>query len=512
MINKSKKIKIESIYKLICILVAILFLAFAALNFNMMDRMKTENHLNGNDFYSYMKISILVSITIFVLLIVALLFVRRLTKNDMSYILRAFKNLSNFNYDTDFVESYIPYFTEEDRIKNLIHDIYKEAIFLEDIKDVASNEYVLDRVLEKVFDKLNEHIRVDRIGVAFADYNREKIIAETAKINYGKVLLGIGFEVSMANTSLVDILETKQSKINNNLMAEKVNREDRSIALDLIVEEGIHSNMIIPLVIDDKAFGILFFSSFEKESYDKKSLRIAENVAHSIATIINQAYLTKTIFNNITYTFAELVEKKDLETGDHINRMTKYSLVLAEHLYDVSNAKYEVNSSFMQDMELYAPLHDIGKVGIPDKILNKPGKFTPEEWAIMKEHANIGADIISNLRDSLEYFGKDFYQMALDIIRHHHERWDGTGYPYGLKGEEIPLSARIVAIADVFDALASKRSYKERMTFEECVEIILESRGSHFDPVLVDVFEKNLSEIRKIYDADCLVAYKESSH
>ncbi len=102
--------------------------------------------------------------------------------------------------------------------------------------------------------------------------------------------------------------------------------------------------------------------------------------------------------------------------------------------------------------------------------------------------------------------------MALDIIRHHHERWDGTGYPYGLKGEEIPLSARIVAIADVFDALASKRSYKEKMAFEECVQIILESRGSHFDPVLVDAFEESLSEIRKIYDADCLVAYKESSH
>lgn len=510
--NQSKKIKIESIYKLICILVAILFLAFAVLNFSMMNRFKTENYLDGNHVYSYMKISIFVSITIFVLLVATLLFVRRLIKIDMNYILRAFKNLSNFNYDTGLIESYTPYFTEEERIKNLIHDIYEEALFLEDIKDVASNEYVLDHVLERVFDKLNEHIRVDRIGVAFADYNREKIIAETAKINYGKVLLGIGFEVNMDNTSLVDILKSKQSKINNNLMAEKVNRENRSIALDLIVGEGINSNMIIPLIIDDKAFGILFFSSFEKDSYDKKSLRVAENVAHSIATIINQAYLTKTIFNNITYTFAELVEKKDLETGDHINRMTKYSLVIAEHLYNANNTNYEVNSSFMQDMKLYAPLHDIGKVGIPDKILNKPGKFTPEEWIIMKEHANIGADIISNLRDSLEYFGKDFYQMALDIIRHHHERWDGTGYPYGLKGEEIPLSARIVAIADVFDALASKRSYKEKMPFEECVQIILESRGSHFDPVLVDAFEESLSEIRKIYDADCLVAYTESSH
>jgi len=274
--------------------------------------------------------------------------------------------------------------------------------------------------------------------------------------------------------------------------------------LDLIIEEGIKSNMIIPLVLKDKAFGILFFSSFEKGNYDEKSLRIGENIAYSIATIIDQAYLAKMMLNNMTLSFSNLVEKKDVDTGNHISRMTRYSKIIAEGLVNHDNDNYRVNSSFIHDIELYAPLHDIGKIGIPDNILNKPGKFTTEEWIIMKTHTTIGSNILSNFKDSLQIFGKQFYQIAIDITRHHHEKWDGNGYPYGLKKEEIPLAARIVAIADVFDALASKRPYKEPKSFDECVDIIKDGSDTHFDPELVDVFLKNLVQIKSTYDEDSL--------
>jgi len=402
------------------------------------------------------------------------------------------------------VENFTPYFAEEKKIKRFVENVYNERVFLEEIKNIASNEYVLDDVLEKVFEKLNDSIRVDRIGVAFVDYDRESIIAETAKINYGNILLGPGFEVSMQDTSLTEILTTKKPKFNNDLTKERINRKPRNGALDLIIGEGIKSNMVIPLVLENKAFGILFFSSFEKDNYDKKSLRIGENIAHAIAAIIDQAYLAKTMLNNMTLTFANLVEQKDSDTGNHINRMTKYSRIIAEGLLNHEKDNYRVNSSFIHDIELYAPLHDIGKVGIPDNILNKPGKFEAEEWLIMKTHTNIGASILTNLKDSLQIFGKQFYQMAIDITAHHHEKWDGTGYPYGLNKEEIPLAARIVAIADVFDALASRRPYKEPKSFDECVDIIKKGSGTHFDPELVHIFIESLIKIKNTYDEDIL--------
>jgi putative two-component system response regulator len=160
--------------------------------------------------------------------------------------------------------------------------------------------------------------------------------------------------------------------------------------------------------------------------------------------------------------------------------MSHTSALLARHL----------GWSF-EDCELLlhaSPMHDIGKIGIPDHILLKPGKLTPEEWEIMKTHATIGAHI-------LEGDDSDVLTMAREIALSHHEKWDGTGYPRGLKGEEIPLAGRIVAMADVFDALTSERPYKQAWSVERALDYIRENRGRHFDPRIVDLFVKHLSEI-----------------
>jgi len=140
-----------------------------------------------------------------------------------------------------------------------------------------------------------------------------------------------------------------------------------------------------------------------------------------------------------------------------------------------------------------SPMHDIGKIGIPDHILLKPGKFEPEEWEIMKTHAVIGANI-------LEGDDSELMKCAGEIALTHHEKWDGSGYPYGLSGEAIPLVGRIAALADVFDALTSVRPYKEAWTVEAAVDLIKENRGTHFDPDLVTVFLEQLPGILKIRD------------
>lgn len=173
-------------------------------------------------------------------------------------------------------------------------------------------------------------------------------------------------------------------------------------------------------------------------------------------------------------------EYRDNETGLHIIRMSKMAVVIAKAAgMDDEKCDLLLNA---------APMHDIGKIGIPDYILLKPGKLDPDEWGVMQTHAQIGADILSG-DDS------DLMIMAHDIAVSHHEKWDGNGYPNGLKGDTIPIAGRITALADVFDALTSERPYKKAWAIQDAVNLITEESGKHFDPRLVDLFLENLSEI-----------------
>lgn len=176
-------------------------------------------------------------------------------------------------------------------------------------------------------------------------------------------------------------------------------------------------------------------------------------------------------------------EYKDEDTGEHTKRIGHFSAAIAR--------KMGKDSHYVETVLYAAPLHDIGKIGIPDRILLKPGKLEGNEWDIMRTHAEIGGKI---LVDS----DVDFIQMAYLAAMSHHEKWNGSGYPQGLNGLNIPLIGRIVAVVDVFDALMSKRPYKKAFSLEESLEIIREGRGNHFDPEIVDVFEANLDEILEI--------------
>ncbi|MDA8016464.1 MAG: response regulator [Thermoanaerobaculia bacterium] len=184
-------------------------------------------------------------------------------------------------------------------------------------------------------------------------------------------------------------------------------------------------------------------------------------------------------------TLAKLAESRDSETGLHLERMQEYSRLLADNVRDGPYAN-EIDDEFVEWVFKSAPLHDIGKVGIADSILRKPGPLTPEELETMRTHTTIGGD---TLRSVLKRFrGPTFLTMAMEIAYSHHERWDGGGYPAGLAQEQIPLAARIVAVADAYDAITSPRPYKQSIPHTEAVERIRVDRGLHFDPILVDTF------------------------
>ncbi len=188
-----------------------------------------------------------------------------------------------------------------------------------------------------------------------------------------------------------------------------------------------------------------------------------------------------------TFALTKLAESRDDDTGQHIERTRNFCRLLAERLRQHPDYCNRISKAFIESIYHCAPMHDIGKVAIPDHILLKPGKLTADEFDVMKTHAEIGADTLEGVRAN--YPQNMFVTMGVEIARCHHEKWDGSGYPAGLRGEDIPLSARIMALADVYDALRAQRPYKSPFSHAKSCEIIMADSGTHFDPVIGGTFK-----------------------
>ena len=200
----------------------------------------------------------------------------------------------------------------------------------------------------------------------------------------------------------------------------------------------------------------------------------------------------------VIFTMAKLAEARDPETGNHLERIRYYSRSLAETLSSYPQTKEEVNQLFIDNIFLTSPLHDIGKIGIPDFVLLKPGQFDDKEFEIMKQHCHLGYEALNNAL--VKYPMADYLKMSADIALSHHERYDGTGYPNNLKGDQIPLAARIVSLADVYDALISKRIYKSALPHDLAKSIICVERGKQFDPMIIDAFLESETQFIEIHN------------
>ncbi|MBA2113420.1 diguanylate cyclase domain-containing protein [Bremerella alba] len=220
------------------------------------------------------------------------------------------------------------------------------------------------------------------------------------------------------------------------------------------------------------------------EGYSRELERIVENRSMAIQETQDIA----------VFALAKLADSRDTETGEHLVRMRAYSQMIAEQLRISGPYQDAIDDSFLQDLFRSSPLHDIGKVGISDAILLKPGSLTAEEFNAMKQHVRIGAETLQEAAKSSS--SGSFFHMAAEIARYHHEHWDGCGYLEGLKGVEIPLAARIVSVADVFDALSSKRVYKDAICLDEARAMICEASGTQFDPAIVTAFEETFDKLK----------------
>ncbi len=234
----------------------------------------------------------------------------------------------------------------------------------------------------------------------------------------------------------------------------------------------------------------------EIELLYKTLCRMTEDTADQVTDIRHHTQQVEEMQSGLIITMADMVESRDSDTGFHVQKTAEYVRIILDGLKKKGYFADKMTDKYMDDVVMSAPLHDIGKINIPDAVLNKPGRLTKEEFEIMKRHTTEGKKILEKAINSVK--GGTYLREARSMAAYHHERYDGKGYPEGLAGTVIPLSARIMAVADVFDALTSKRIYKPSMTYEEAMQIITEGSGTQFDPLCVEVFFESEDEVRKV--------------
>lgn len=258
----------------------------------------------------------------------------------------------------------------------------------------------------------------------------------------------------------------------------------------------------IPLNTDKRVIGLLTMSAPDDKALDETQLDTVKTLINSSATALMNHWHLETQAESqdaIITALAKLSEYKDPETGAHLLRLKKYCELLCQILGQSDKYKDVVTPQFTNDLVRSSPLHDIGKVGIADAILKKPGKLTADEFEIMKTHASIGGDTLRSVYE--RYKSQTFIKSGMEVAYCHHEKWDGSGYPQGLQGDAIPLNARILAVADVYDALTTRRVYKLPFSREKVMEIIVTGSGQHFDPDVAAAFVENEAVFYEIAEA-----------
>lgn len=373
---------------------------------------------------------------------------------------------------------------------------------LSDGKSVISLDIVMDEM-----QYFAENIQLNGNGYGFVIDGNGLVVAHSKKGQKGKNYLSDkDMEASemqqLAKQVIAENGKTFQMQIEGNdcRVFSKVVQDDWYVVMiiskdDLFqkVQDNLIRNIIISLII----FGVVGY--FCSSSYRNRmkamhyageiknyQLTLEERVLEQTKEIKAQTERMISMQENVIEGMATLIESRDGNTGEHVRSTKKYVSMIVTYMYKHQMYPQEVDKEFIENITNAAALHDVGKIMISDTILNKPAKFTEDEYEIMKTHSVLGGDIVEDILG--ENADEELVQISSDVARYHHEKWNGAGYPEGLKEEEIPLCARIMAVADVFDALVSKRVYKEQMPPEKAFAILREDAGSHFDPEIVRVF------------------------
>ena len=263
-----------------------------------------------------------------------------------------------------------------------------------------------------------------------------------------------------------------------------------------VLDEGYESSFTVPMVHQGEFLGFIFFDSRANDTFtlhvQRELLLYASIITMAIA---NELIAVRSIIGTVQIA-RDFTQLRDLETGAHLDRMSRYARLITRSLV----AELDLTDEYVEHVFLYAPLHDIGKIGIPDRILLKPGPLDPDEWEIMKTHTTKGREMVEQISADLRLENLPDDAVLRNIVELHHEKIDGSGYPYGLKGDDVPLEARIVAVADMFDALTSARPYKKAWSFDDALQMLSDdARAGKLDQRVLDALIANSAEAAEVH-------------
>lgn len=291
--------------------------------------------------------------------------------------------------------------------------------------------------------------------------------------------------------SLKKMLESGLPRVINNMVTFEGGEHEHTVRIG---RHGYAASYTVPIFNNGTFFGFIFFNSNEKDVFHQNVLRQIDIYGHLISLMVINELTSLRTLTAVIKTTGSITHVRDPETGSHLDRMSRYSRLIADTVAE----KYKLNDDYIEHIFMFSPLHDIGKIGIPDNILLKPGKLNQKEKTIMDTHAHVGRRMIDELLENFGLQSIGYTDMLRNIAEFHHESVNGKGYPLGIKGDEIPLEARIVAVADVFDALTSKRPYKDAWSNENAIQELKKLAGEKLDQECVNALIQNLDEVEQI--------------
>lgn len=340
---------------------------------------------------------------------------------------------------------------------------------------------------------------IDRVAVAV--YDAKTDLLKTFIHSSGSAEPLSHYQAKLSKSaSLREIIEVGRPRVVNDLAIFQASRKTHS---KHIIEQGYAASYTLPMYRNGEFFGFIFFDASRKGVFDEESLHILDLFGHLLSLCVIDELQQFTTLQAAVDTARDITHHRDNETGSHLDRMSRYARLIAKQLAP----QYDLNDEYVENIFLFSPLHDIGKIAIPDNILLKKGKLTTEEFAVMKTHALKGREIIEEMLKHFGMQGVHRGDMLRNITEFHHETMNGLGYPQGLMGEEIPIEARIIAVADIFDALTSRRPYKEAWSNDDAFALLREMAGKQLDPDCVTTFleqAEQIEEIQRLFREDTL--------
>jgi HD-GYP domain-containing protein (c-di-GMP phosphodiesterase class II) len=351
-------------------------------------------------------------------------------------------------------------------------------------------------LLEKI-DRLRQllvarALPVDRIAVATYDPEADLLHTFIASNDGSNPL--VRYDSRLADApSLVEVRDKGMPRVVNDLALFK---SGTHVHTQRLSAEGYRASYTVPIWAGTRFVGFVFFNSRQPDVFTEPLLDELDVVAHLVGSLVAHDLLAVRILSGALKTASDLVHARDPETWGHLQRMARYSRVIAQQLAD--DGTYQLTDEGIERLFWFAPMHDIGKLGVPDDVLFKPARLSAEEREVMREHSAIGGELLDRLVGNFELGDLQGIESLREVATMHHETLDGSGYPHGLTAEQIPMPARIVAVADIFDALTSPRAYKRPWSFDEAIVELRRMAASQLDPRCVEALVARIGDIETI--------------